>query len=127
MTIIFFKPKEITANAKCTIHVSGKLGFSKAAMNELGIDDGKYIKIGKDDQKPDDKNFYMMVASVDDGEGFKIRKAGKYFYLNTKHLFDDLMEDYINKKIIYDIQKTDYEGAIIYKLNRREIDRNKKK
>lgn len=122
MGLKFFIPKK-AATIKCTVHKNGKLGFSKAAMEELNIGVGKYIKIGTmEDDKMDDR-LYMVIVENDDGEGFKINKAGKYYYLNTKQLFDDLEADYKTTKIIYDIQKIEYEGESIYRLNRRELDR----
>jgi hypothetical protein len=130
MNIKFFKPKEFSTNLKCTINRSGKLGFSKAAIETLGIAEGKYVKIGineNDENDENDNNLYMVVTDNDDGESFKINKAGEYYYLNTRYLFDELMEDYRNKKIIFDLLKIDYEGKFIYKLNRREIDRKNKK
>ena len=127
MDIKFFKPTEYSSSIKCTIHISGKLGFSKAAIETLGVDEGKYIKIGINQDAEGGKDLYIMVATEDDGECFKINKAGKYYYLNTRYLFDELMEDYRNKKIIFDLQKIEYDGMSLYKLNRREIDRKRKK
>jgi len=123
MKISFIKPKHIASNVKCTIHRSGKLGFSKAAIKELNVDETTFVKIGMNEEDTNDKNLYMLILKEKDDDAFKVNKAGRYYYLNTKYLFEDLMEDYRTKKIIYDIQKIEYEGDIIYKLNRRELNR----
>lgn len=106
---------------KCTIHKNGKLGFSRAAIKKLGILQDKYAKLGFNEENKDDKNLYLVVQSYSDEETYKVNKAGEYYYLNTKHLFDNLHIDYERRKIIFDMQEIDSEGTRIYRLNKREI------
>jgi len=66
-----------------------------------------------------------VIQEYPDDETFKINKAGVYYYLNTKNLFDELNLDYLRKKIIYDIQEIRNDDIDLYKLNKREIVRKK--
>lgn len=125
MKIKFIQPKLQLGRIKCTVHLSGKMGFSKAAINELGITHTSFIKIGINEEDENDNNLYMLVIGDENAEAFKINKAGDYYYLNTQYLLDKLGVDYKSKKVIYDIESFDYEGTEMYKLTKREIERKK--
>lgn len=125
MKIKFIQPKLQLGRIKCTVHLSGKMGFSKAAINELGIAHTSFIKIGINEEDENDNNLYMLVIGEENAEAFKINKAGDYYYLNTQYLLDKLGVDYKSKKVIYDIESFDYEGTEMYKLTKREIERKK--
>jgi hypothetical protein len=124
MKIHFVKPTAANVNVKSTIHINGKLGFSKAAIRKFGLDEGKFIKIGVNSDDEDDKNLYVIIKNFDDGESLKIHKAGQYYYVNTKQLFDSLNIDYKNKKIIYDVEDFEYSNIKMHKFVKRELDRS---
>lgn len=124
MKLKFLDIPQPSGSIKVTIHKTGKMGFSQAAIEELGIDKNTYAKIAENADDKSDKNLYMFLTRERDEKGLKISKAGNYYYLNTKYLFDKLGFDYRNKKFIFDIIEMDYEGRKIYKLIRREVDRN---
>ena len=67
----------------------------------------------------------LIYSSAQEG-AFKINKAGEYFYVNTKNLFDTLGIDYKNTRVIYDLVNGEYEGTPIIKMLRREIKKKKK-
>ena len=123
MKIQFLKPAEANANVKATIHVNGKLGFSKSAIKKFGLDEGKFIKIGVNTEDKSDENLYVIIKNFDDGESLKIHKAGQYYYVNSKPLFDNLNIDYKNKKIIYDVEDFEYSNIKMHKFVKREIER----
>lgn len=125
--IEFLKPPNSTGNIKATIHISGKIGFSQSAIEEMGIDENSYIKIGVNKKDKGDVNLYVMVLNKQEEETLKVNKAGNYYYVNTKSLFDKLGIDYQKRKIIYDIIEFDYGGTNIFKFLRREKDRKKVK
>lgn len=125
MKITFIQPKLQLGKVKCTVHLSGKLGFSKAAVKELGISDNSFIKLGINEEDQNDNNLYMLVMGEESADAYKINKAGDYYYVNTQHLLDKRGIDYKNKKVIYDIESFDYEGVEMYKLTKREIVRKK--
>jgi len=126
MKLKFIRPQSQSGTAKCTIHKNGKLGFSQAAVDRLNIKENTYVKIAVNEEDTSDVNLYMLVVENESNDTFKISKAGNYFYVNTKLLFDELQVDYKKKKIIYDIVEIEHEGEKIYKLVRRMLDRNKK-
>ena len=62
---------------------------------------------------------------MDDGDSFKVCKAGAYYYVNTKVMFDSLGIDYISKTIIFDIIKLQDTVNEVYKMIKRELERTK--
>ena len=127
MKIIYYKPREISGKIKCTIHQNGKMGFSRQAIKELCLEINRYAKIGFNEEDENDKTLYLKIQGHQDEDSYKLNKAGEYYYLNTKFLFDDLNIDYARNKIIYDIQETKIDEEVIYKLNKRELARKKSK
>lgn len=123
MKIQFLKPVAAISNIKATIHVNGKMGFSKSAIKKFGLDEGKFLKIGVNTEDESDQNLYVIVKNFDDGESLKVYKAGQYYYVNSKPLFDSLNIDYKNKKIIYDVEDFEYSNIKMYKFVKRELDR----
>jgi hypothetical protein len=126
MKLKFFKAEETSRNAKATVHSSGKLGFSADAIDFLEIKEGKSIELAQNEEDEKDLNLYAIVHNGIQEGAFRINKAGAYYYVNTKNLFDTLNIDYKNKKIIYDLVKFDYEGEPFIKMLRREIKKNSK-
>ncbi len=125
MKLKFIKSQEIDKNVKCAIHKTGKLGFSSSAIEKLRLTIEKTLSIAVNEEDKEDENLYVAINEETNADGFKISKAGEYFYVNTKALFDTIGVDYRNKKIIYDIVDFDYEGQKLYKLLKREVKNSK--
>jgi len=125
--INFFDASTFDRNIKCTIHKSGKIGFSNAAIKRLGIDKMYGAKIGTNEENKEDENLYLACIKDEDKSAFKFIKAGDYYYINAKPLLDEIKIDYRNTKVtlIYDIVEMDLEGQKIYKLIKREVKRRK--
>jgi len=121
-----FKPSELDKKLKCTIHITGKLGFSLETIKKLNINESTYIIIGANEEDASDKNYYMAISNEPDIDGFKINKAGAYYYANTKALFDTLKLDYKSNTIIFDITNFKHEGQKLYKLQKREVKKKQK-
>lgn len=124
MEIKFFNASEFGSNLKLTLHKTGKLGFSMDAIKTLNIAGLKSASIGKN---PADNNsvLYMLLHAEEVHGAFDISKAGSYYYINTKGLFDKLGINYSaqrNKLFTYDILETgDKIGeSPLYKLVLRE-------
>ena len=67
----------------------------------------------------------MAIYKGNEG-GFKVSKAGQYYYINTKVLFDNLKIDYSKGNVVYDMSEVDVDGSVYYKLKRRQKeDKNK--
>jgi TusA-related sulfurtransferase len=113
------------ANAKLTPHLDGKSGFSKAAVEMMKIDENSFIKIAVNED-PKDDNLYAFVSSESSPESLKVNKAGRYYYLNTRMLFNDLRINYSQKKFTYDIVEDEYQGEKMFKLIRRELSNTKR-
>jgi len=118
MTMKFrlIKPKDPPAIAKITVQRTGKIGFSKGAMDLLDLETNKFAKFAFDDSD----DFYILMFEESDEETFNVAKAGEYNYINAKSLLEDLDIDYTSEDTtIFDIRKT--EDKNVYKLNKRVI------
>lgn len=127
MKLQIIKPPDSSGLLKATIHASGKLGFSIGAIKVMNINSSSFIQIAVNTEDETDRNLYVFITTEADENTLKINKAGEYYYVSTKALFDKLEIDYRKKKIMFDIVETEYEGAKIFKLIRREKDRKKPK
>lgn len=123
MKLEIISASSFDSNVKCSIHKNGKLGFSSTACTRLGIDIGKSVLFAKDTEDTKEENLYIVVQDTLTSTGFRLNKAGKYYYLNTKALFDELGIDYRKRSIVFDIVSTDilHEDKKVFKLIKREV------
>lgn len=118
MKLNFIKPKESNAPAKITVHKSGKLGFSRGAMDLLNLEENRYAKFGLDEEE----NLCIVMVAEADEETFAVAKAGQYYYINAKVLLQELGVDYTAPATtIFDIRRT--EEPDIYRLAKRTVKR----
>jgi hypothetical protein len=120
MKLNFYKANELDNNIKATVHKTGKLGFNSAAIQKLNLENNRKVRIATGDDYEKDKSLYIIPHNDEDKESFNISKAGEYYYINTKPLFDLLGIEYENIKIAYDIIETNYDDIKIFKLKRRK-------
>lgn len=126
MEINFWKPTSSSGPIKATIHKSGKLGFSQAAIEKLKLNQNIYLMIGTNKENKKDNSIYMAISRESNDLAIKVNKAGNYYYLNTKDFFNEIGVDFKNKSIIYDIVDISSESEKLYKLIPREKDRKRK-
>ena len=127
MKLEIIKPPDSAGLLKATIHATGKLGFSIGAIKAMNISDSNFIQIALNTEDKNDNNIYVFLTKKEDENTYRISKAGDYYYVNTKALFDKLEIDYRKKKIMFDVVEIEYEGEKVFKLVRREKDRKKPK
>jgi len=129
MKLEFISASSFESNVKCSIHKNGKLGFSSSACTKLKIEAGKSVLFAKNSEDVKEENLYIVVQDSNEVDGFRLNKAGNYFYLNTKALFDELGIDYRSKSIVYDVVNTDmmHEDNKVFKLIKREVGSRKEK
>lgn len=118
--INFFNASEYDAKLKCTIQKTGKLGFTETTIKELKIDEKKGVKIGEATDENGKKCLYLMITESADPAAFKVNKAGAYYYVNTKALFDKLSYNYTDVNIMFDMVEIESENSNVYKLLKRE-------
>lgn len=121
MDLKILSSKEFNVNLKCTIHASGKLGFTEATANVLKLSEDSGVKFAQDEEG----GLYLINSQSKDADSFKVNKAGKYYYVNGKLLFDQLGYDYKNYNIIFDMVKVPELENNYYKLNERKKPRKK--
>lgn len=116
MNIKIFSAKDYNAKLKCTIHSSGKLGFTEETAKELGLTNNSGIKFGCNEEGD-----LLMINCREgiDEDAFAVCKSGTYFYVNAKPLFDSLALDYKNNVIMFDLSKVNIDDMEVYKLNKR--------
>lgn len=120
MKIKFFNPNNLDKNLKATAHKTGKLGFTVDAAKKLQLSVERSAGIGINEDDETDKTLYVVIY-VDKQEGaFNISKAGKYFYINTKALFESLKIDYQKDYVVYDITEEVIDNQKVFKFKRRE-------
>lgn len=115
--------KDYNVKLKATIHSSGKLGFTEATARKLCLSTASAVKFAQDTE--DEDILYLINLSEGDSDSFPVSKAGNYFYVNAKGLFDALQIDYINNVVMFDMIDVSENNMEIYKLNKREKKRVK--
>ena len=115
MELKILSAKKFNVNLKCTIHASGKLGFTEATSNTLKLSENSGVKFAQDKEG----GLYLINSQSLDEDSFKVNKAGAYYYVNAKVLFDQLGYDYRNYNIIFDMVNVPELENNHYKLNER--------
>lgn len=118
-SIQFEDPNKNNAVIKASIHKTGKLGFSSGAQEFMNINEESYFKIGFNNNDLTDQNIYMVPCEKS-SEAFKASKAGMYFYINLKHVFDKRGLEYKKGSNIYDIKKEVSNETTYYILSKRK-------
>ena len=126
MDINFWKPTTSIGIIKATIHQSGKLGFSQAAIDKLKLTQNTFLMIGTNKENRKDNSIYLALSKESNDMAIKVNKAGNYYYLSTKDFFNEIGVDFKNKSVIYDIIDISTESEKLYKLIPREKDRKRK-
>ncbi|MFI3293202.1 MAG: hypothetical protein SNG27_06395 [Rikenellaceae bacterium] len=114
MALKILSVKEYSVKLKATIHASGRLGFTEATAKELNLNSASAIAFAQDDE--DENLLYLINTTIENEDAFKVMKAGVYFSVGTKPLFDRLGFDYKNNNISFDMVREKNEEIDIYKL-----------
>jgi len=114
--------KKYNRKLKVTIQSSGKLGFTEETANAFKLSEGaSFIKFITDEDNPGD--LYMSLVKDYDEDAFKVCKAGKYFYLPTTLLFNEMGLNFKDCTIIFDLSREpqyDVElGGEVYRMYKR--------
>lgn len=117
MGLKIISASQFAIRLKCTIHRSGKLGFTEATAKHLEFNDSSAVKFAEDDENSD--ILYLINKAEMDEDAFRICKAGRYFYVNTKLMFDNMNIDYKSRTVMFDmVRMKEIEGEV-YKLVKR--------
>ena len=123
MKIKYYKATELKKPMKLAVHKSGKTGFPAEAEAKLSLSVDKSVGIGFDEENPSDTSLYMRILDKVYPDAYKISKAGKYYYLNTKLLFDNLKYDYVGRLITFEMVEVPVGEIMYYKLSKTERER----
>ena len=111
--------RRFAGNAKATIQSNGRLGFSAEAAKLLALTPEKKLLISD----IGDGNLAGVIEESGDSRGFRIQKAGDYYYVKMKNFFDSQEVEYVANRVIYDIRETkeNFEGAPVFRFSKRII------
>ena len=103
-------------NAKACIQKNGRLGFTREAAELLGLKPQVTILFST----ISDGDLAAVVCDDTETRGFRVQKAGTYYYIRTKNFFDSMGVDYVVKRVAYDIFETteQYLGKKVFKFKR---------
>lgn len=93
--------KDYSGRLNASVQQSGRLVFTGETVSDLQLKDKMPIMFAQDD----DGTLYCSFPDEDneEGESFRIRKAGSAFYVPTANLFSALGVDYENFKVSYNL------------------------
>jgi len=115
----FFNPANVDRNIKATTHRTGRLGFTIEAANKFKFAPRMSLKVATNEADESDTNLYAILQNDIGNESFRILKAGKYFSVNLKPLFDQIKLDYVHTTYIYDITEETIQEANLLVFKRR--------
>ena len=91
--------KDYSGKLRASVQMSGRFGFSEETAKVLQLQDRMSIKFAQDD----DETLFCSVPEGEDADAFKVRKAGRYFYVPTDVLFSSLGIDYKKYNILFSL------------------------
>ncbi len=122
----FTKNESASGRLKATIQKTGKLGFTESSSKHLKFGENSVVQFATDDQE-DGVLYLINMPDSQDETVFKVCKAGRYYYVNTKILFDNLGLDYESNTIIFDLKRDPrYPDMEVYKMIKRILPRKNK-
>ena len=103
-------------NAKANIQRNGRLGFTREAADLLGLHEGSTALFSV----AANGDLAAVICDASESRGFRVQKAGEYYYIRMKNFFDSQSLDYIKKRVAFDISETSerYQDKVVYKFTR---------
>lgn len=102
------------------IQRTGKMGFTKKCAYFLGIPNSKTANILLDESLKNNNKIYLEIFN--DNQGLlKIKKAGNYYYIKTKEVFDYLKLNYSNGGLSYRLNKIEINDKIYFELTKNSL------
>ena len=126
MGLRIFENKEDAVKLKATIQKTGKLGFTEATSTSMKLDENTAIQFAGDE---DDPSMLYLINHVpaDQPNTFKVCRAGRYFYVNARVLFESLGFDYEKSTIMFDLKRDQtYADMEVYLMKKRVLPRKNK-
>lgn len=102
MRFSFINIAELSIKLRCSVQVTGKLGFTDTTASALRLNrPDVYVMFAQDTD--DNNQLYMVFISEYKDGAFDIKKSGNYYYLPTGALFESLGYNYKKKNYIFDL------------------------
>ncbi|MBR1890014.1 MAG: hypothetical protein IJ816_05245 [Alloprevotella sp.] len=99
--LTILKPQDFSCKLKATVQSSGKLNFTDATAQELGLEKVRSVKFALDEQN----NLYIALLSEKVPDAFLLCRSGRYYYVQARLIFNSLGIDYVNNTVICDLRR----------------------
>jgi len=94
------------------------------AIEMMSLDSIKSFFIAQDE---DNEDILYLIPQNDSLGDAKVAKAGDYYYLNVGDVFKNLELKYKEYTIMYEVEKMEHDGSIIFALKERRQNKRKDK
>jgi len=119
------KASKVNQVLRCTVHKTGKLGFTRDAADFLELDSSSSLEVLINEEDKHDNNLYVLIhKDNDDVDNFKVSKAGDYYYVNLKSFYEINDIDYKSNNVSYNIRCKNIDGKdfIVFMRRSNEVD-----
>ena len=124
MRLNFIDPTIRQLKPAARVHVSGKLGFNSDAAKFMNLEElPSYVVATPDSEEGKHQIFFIdseISKEMESPPPITVAKAGKYFYVQFINILNQLKVEFLNQKIVFDIEKQEYKGFEMFILTRRE-------
>lgn len=124
MRLNFIDPTVRQLKPAARVHVSGKLGFNSDAAKFMNLEGlPSYVVATSDSEEGKYQIFFIdseISKEIESPPPITVAKAGKYFYVQFINILNQLKIEFLNQKIVFDIEKQEYKGFEMFVLTRRE-------
>jgi hypothetical protein len=86
----------------------------------------KSAAIAMNEEDSSDRSLYIVIYPDVRNNAFRVAKAGDYYYINLKSLFDSLKVNYKTQSVVYDITEETVDGEKVFKFAMRENNKKSK-
>lgn len=100
MAICIISAKQFAKKLKATIQLTGRLGFTDETAKTLGFQSGKFARFAQDDENG---VLYLIINNEASDDAFPLKLSSKYYFIETRQMFDMLGYDYKNQNIMFDL------------------------
>lgn len=124
MQLNFINPTVRQPKPAARVHASGKLGFNSDAAKFMNLEElPSYVVATSDSEEGKFQIFFIdseISKEMESPPPITVAKAGKYFYVRFVNILNQLKIEFKGQKIVFDIERREYNGFTMFVLTRRE-------
>ena len=124
MKLRFIDPTVRQLKPAARVHASGKLGFNSDAAKFMNLEElPSYVVATSYSEEGKFQIFFIdseISKEMESPPPITVAKAGKYFYIQFVNILNQLKIEFQGQKIVFDIERREYNGFNMFVLTRRE-------